>query len=183
LQEFGAIAHEDWPSGIYFLPSGLRTAIVFINRLPHNDETLLLRLLGKGQTQSRAIAEVLFFDIEDPRRSSILRLLFNWKISVEVTREFESQEEELLMALSQAYLEWKQQTEQRGRQIGFKEGLLEHERSLIVRLLNRRVGPIAPSQETQIRNLSLAQLEELGEALLDFSQASDLENWLKAYSE
>jgi Domain of unknown function (DUF4351) len=189
LQEFGAIAHEDWPPGVYFLPPGFKAAIVSINQLPQNDETLLLRLLGKGRTQNGAIAEVLSFDIEDPRRSSILRLLLNWRISVEVTREFEAQEEELLMALSQAYLEWEQQTEQRGRQSGIQEGKqigiqegLEHEKSLILRQLTRRIGPLAPDQQTQIRNLSLLQLEELGEALLDFSQASDLEAWLNARS-
>jgi hypothetical protein len=174
LQRFGAVAHEDWPPGIYCLSSALRVAIVAINQLPPNDETLLLRLLGKGQTQLEAIAEVLSFDIEDPRRSSILRLLSNWKISVEVTREFEEQDEELLMALSQAYLEWEQQTEQRGIQQG--------ELALILRLLARRIGTIAPPQETQIRSLSLSQLEDLGEALLDFTQLSDLENWLKAHS-
>jgi hypothetical protein len=183
LQEFGAIVHKDWLSGVYFLPPGLRTAMVSINQLPCNDDTLLLRLLGKGRTQNGAIAEVLSFDIEDPRRSSILRLLFNWKISVEVTREFEQQEEELLMALSQAYLEWEQQTEQRGRQMGVQEGRQEGELALILRQITRRIGTIAPQRETQIRNLSLGQLEELGEALLDFSQASDLENWLKGYSE
>jgi predicted transposase YdaD len=67
--------------------------------------------------------------------------------------------------------------------MGIQEGRQKGELALILRQLARRIGPIAPSQETQIRNLSLAQLEELGEALLDFSQASDLENWLKAYSE
>ena len=163
-----------------------------INQLPQNDETLLLRLLGKGRTQNGAIAEVLSFDREDPRRSSILRLLFNWKISVEVTREFEAQEEELLMALSQAYLEWEQQTEQRGRQSGLQEGkqigiqegrlagIQEGELAFALRLITRRFGPIAPKQENKIRNLSLPQLEELGEALLDFSQASELEAWLNA---
>jgi hypothetical protein len=48
--------------------------------------------------------------------------------------------------------------------------------------LTQRIGPIAPAQETKIRNLSLTHLEELGEALLDFSQASDLEDWLNAHS-
>jgi Domain of unknown function (DUF4351) len=174
LLEFGVVVREGWPSGIHFLPSGLRAAIVSINQLPCNEETLLLRLLGKGRTQSGAIAEVLSFDIEDLRRSSILRLLSNWKISLEVTRQIEGQEEELLMALSQAYLEWEQQTEQRGIQQG--------ELALILRLLARRIGTIAPPQETQIRSLSLSQLEDLGEALLDFTQLSDLENWLKAHS-
>jgi Domain of unknown function (DUF4351) len=171
LQQFGAVAHEDWPSGVYFFPPGFRTAIVAINQLPQNDETLLLRLLGKGRTQQEAIAEVLSFDTEDPRRSSILKLLASWKISIEVARELEAQEEELLMALSQAYLEWEQQTEQRG--------IWQGELAIVLRLLTRRIGPIAPPLETQIRSLSLTQLESLGEALLDFSEPNDLVTWLE----
>lgn len=173
LQQFEAIAAEDWPLGIYFLPLALRTAIIAINQLPCEDETLWLRLLGKGQTQQTAITEVLAFDTGDPRRLSILRLLANWKINLEVTQQIEAQEEELLMALSQAYLEWEQQTEQRGRQ---EEGL-----SFVFRLLPHRIGAIPPEAEAQIRTLSLAQLEELGEALLDFTQPSDLRDWLRSH--
>jgi hypothetical protein len=69
--------------------------------------------------------------------------------------------------------EGEQRGEQRGRQ---EEGL-----SLILRLLTRRIGSIAPTQETQIRSLSLTQLEDLGEALLDFTQPVDLENWLQSH--
>jgi predicted transposase/invertase (TIGR01784 family) len=68
--------------------------------------------------------------------------------------------------------------EMRGRQAGIQEGL-EHEKSLILRQLTRRIGTIAPPLETQIRSLSLTQLEALGEALLDFSEPADLENWLE----
>jgi hypothetical protein len=50
-----------------------------------------------------------------------------------------------------------------------------------MRLINRRIGSIAPHQETQIRSLALTQLEDLGEALLDFTQPSDLENWLQSH--
>jgi predicted transposase YdaD len=68
---------------------------------------------------------------------------------------------------------------QEGRQAGLDEGL-QHERSLIVRQLTRRLGEIAPEMEARIRALGLSQLEELGEALLDFEQLSDLENWLRS---
>jgi hypothetical protein len=67
-----------------------------------------------------------------------------------------------------------------GFERGIQEGLA-NERSLILRLLTRRIGPIAPPLETQIRSLSLTQLEDLGEALLDFTQPSDLENWLQSH--
>jgi Domain of unknown function (DUF4351) len=48
-------------------------------------------------------------------------------------------------------------------------------------LIARRFGTVAPALETKIHNLSLTQLEELGEALLDFSQVADLEDWLNVY--
>jgi Domain of unknown function (DUF4351) len=65
-----------------------------------------------------------------------------------------------------------------GRQEGKQEGLL----SFALRLLIRRLGSLSPDAEQQIRNLSLTQLEELGEALLDFSSSSDLDGWLQSQS-
>jgi predicted transposase/invertase (TIGR01784 family) len=58
------------------------------------------------------------------------------------------------------------------------EGEVKGEQTLILRLLNRRVGKISIELESQVKTLPLAQLEELGEALLDFSQMNDLVAWL-----
>jgi Domain of unknown function (DUF4351) len=184
LKSFGASAHSDWGEGIYLLPPAQRTAIVSINRLPVNADTLWLRLLGKGKTQQRAIAEVIDFNARDPRRSSILRLLANWKISIEITGQV-SEEQELMMALSQAYLEWEQRTELRGEQRGITEGeqrgALKEAQSLILRQLTRRLGEVS-SLMPQVQALSLAELESLGEALLDFANVGDLEGWLRSHS-
>ncbi|NES93804.1 MAG: Rpn family recombination-promoting nuclease/putative transposase [Desertifilum sp. SIO1I2] len=60
------------------------------------------------------------------------------------------------------------------------EGREEGERSLILRLLTRRVGEVPEPLRKQIETLAIAQLESLGEALLDFSNLSDLESWLAA---
>ena len=46
-------------------------------------------------------------------------------------------------------------------------------------MLNKKFGAVAPNTQTQIQALSLTRLEDLGEALLDFSEASDLDDWLK----
>lgn len=148
--------------------------IVTINQLPCTEKTLLLRLLGKGKVQKRAVDEVMAFKPEDPRRSTILKLLANWKVGVAITGQTEK-DKELMMALSQAYLEWEQQTEQRGRQEGRQEGEL----LLVLRLLNRRLGSISAEAEAQVRMLSLARLEELGEALLNFSAPDDFVHWLQ----
>jgi predicted transposase/invertase (TIGR01784 family) len=74
-----------------------------------------------------------------------------------------------------AILKGRQQGRQQGRQEGRHEGMLE----LIMRLLDRRVGEIAPELQTRIRRLSIEQLENLGEAVLDFASASDLMTWLQ----
>ena len=58
-------------------------------------------------------------------------------------------------------------------------GEAKGELNFALRLLTRRIGTIAPQAEAQIRSLSLSQIEELGEALLDFSQPSDLSDWLR----
>ena len=53
------------------------------------------------------------------------------------------------------------------------------EQALILRQLTRRVGSLAPEMLVQVQALSLAQLESLGEALLDFAEAGDLVRWLE----
>jgi predicted transposase YdaD len=82
--------------------------------------------------------------------------------------------QEALMALSEAFLEWEQATQQRAEVKGIEQG----QRSLILRLLARRVGEVPEAAQSQIDALSLIQLESLGEALLDFSNLADLEAWL-----
>ena len=52
---------------------------------------------------------------------------------------------------------------------------------LISRLLKRRFGDLDGSLVEQVRNLSAEQLENLGEALLDFSEVADLGVWLEQH--
>ena len=65
-----------------------------------------------------------------------------------------------------------------GKAQGREEGRREEAVSLILRLLNRRLGEISSTLSQQIRELSLEQLETLGEALLDFTSLTDLTTWL-----
>jgi Domain of unknown function (DUF4351) len=53
--------------------------------------------------------------------------------------------------------------------------------TMVLRQLNRRVGALTPQLQERIQQLSTPQLEDLGEALLDFSAIADLENWLIAH--
>ena len=50
--------------------------------------------------------------------------------------------------------------------------------SLLMRLLTRRFSAVDPQLQERVRELSMAQLGELGEALLGFETQTDLANWL-----
>ena len=84
------------------------------------------------------------------------------------------------MRESVIYQDILQKGEQRGIKIGLQQGLQQGEVALVVRQLNRRLGAIAPELQARIRELSIPQLEALGEALLDFSTLSDLTAWLES---
>ena len=66
-----------------------------------------------------------------------------------------------------------------GEKKGLQQGVQQGEANLTIRLLKRRCGNLTAIQEEKVRSLSISQLESLGEALLDFQNMSDLENWLQ----
>src|SRR6476661_7243272 len=71
---------------------------------------------------------------------------------------------------------------QEGRQEGRQEGLIEGQTALILRQIARRTGEIPPEIQTRIQQLSLEQLDDLGEVLLDFTSQEDLIAWLESVS-
>jgi len=53
-------------------------------------------------------------------------------------------------------------------------------KAVILALLTRRLGQVEPQWQSQIQQLSSAQLEALADALLDFSTIAHLVAWLQA---
>ncbi|MCL6750469.1 Rpn family recombination-promoting nuclease/putative transposase [Nostoc sp. CCCryo 231-06] len=125
-------------------------------------------LLGRSQQEApqpenRAIIELL---------TTIMVYKFENKSQREV-------EEMLGITLreTRVYREIKQEGIQEGEQRGREQGREEGEKSLVLRLLARRVGELPQEVRSQVESLSLEQLENLGEALLDFSSMADLDAW------
>jgi predicted transposase/invertase (TIGR01784 family) len=79
---------------------------------------------------------------------------------------------------TRVYQEARDEGLQAGLAEGRQEGRQEGESELVLRLLTRRVGNLSASVRSQIKALPLIQVEELAEALLDFTQMSDLVAWL-----
>jgi hypothetical protein len=174
LSSFGTIQKEGWLSGVDFLADAMRSAIVAIHQLPQTPETLWLRLLGRGSVQSQAIIELQALPLDHPYQKATLELVYNLRENLRVNQELETDDRELIMRLEPLYQRNREQTKEEGRQEG--------EKNLILRLLHRRIGEIDLLLIERITGLSIEQLENLGEALLDFSSVADLEAWLTQHS-
>ena len=173
LNQFDAKVRETWLEGVYFLAHALKTAIIAIDRLPTTQETLLLRILGKGITQQQAIDEVLALPIEDPRRAITLQLLANWKITIEVNTVTDEEERALIMALSPAFLEWEQQIERRGIEQGIEQG----QRLVVENLLKVRFGELDSQLTAIIPSLLELSTEEYTHLLLQLSKQELLDRF------
>ena len=81
-------------------------------------------------------------------------------------------------------MSWKEAAEQKGLEQGLQEGLekgkLQGMLTLITHQIERRFGPIDAETRKRITELNPAQLEKLGDELVDFDGAGDLAKWLKA---
>jgi predicted transposase/invertase (TIGR01784 family) len=130
-------------------------------------------------TASTAIIAGLVLD-----RMTIGRLLRN-----EIMKESVIYQEIEAIGLAKGLQEGKQQGLQEGKQQGLQEGKQQglqqgkqQEVNLILKQLKRRIGEIPQELVTQISDLSLQQLESLGEALLDFQTQTDLIHWFELES-
>ena len=174
LNSFKAEQDDNWENGIYFLPPALSTRIIVIHRLPVNEETLWLRILGKGKVQEKAIEELKNLSIDNPYRDSVLELVSNLftvlRLNQEKRQELTKEDQELIMKLSPIY---EARLEER-EQIGIQKGIQQN----VIRLLNRKVGNLPSNMQTRVISLPIASLEDLSLALLDFNSIDDLTTWL-----
>jgi hypothetical protein len=167
ISGFSEITKPDSLPGIYYLAKSLHAAIVVIHQLPQTQETLWLRLLGRGTVQKRAIDELAALPLNQPYVKITLELLYNLQKNLKINQSSQTEDQELIMRLAPLY--------QQDRELAKQEG----EQRLIIRLLNRRIGEIDSLLIQKIQELSVEKLEELGEALLDFTSVTDLETWLE----
>jgi hypothetical protein len=143
---------------------------VVIHQLPVVEETLWLRVLGRGNVQKQAVEELVELPTSNPYKENLLEILANWRQNLELRDNLTNDEQEDIMNLSPAYLKQREDWKLEGKQ--------EEAASLVLRQLARRFGEIPQNLAQQIRELPIDDIEALGEALLDFQSLSDMVNWL-----
>ena len=146
------------------LPVGLALMVLTTlseQQAPEEAKYLLTRTRQElPQTSSRAIIEIIttimVYKFEQLSRREVEEML---DITLQQTRVYREAKEE-------------------GREEGEQEATLK----LVIRLLTKRFGELSEEIRDSISGLSLTTLENLSEALLDFTSLADLQTWLEAQS-
>lgn len=116
--------------------------------------------------------------IEDKRQrnnlSACVQLLAGLKLDLSIINAYFKED---IMKESVVYNKILEEGIQQGIQRGIQQTKYK-EVNLILRLCKKRFGSLDVDTETKISNLSFEQLEDLGEALLDFESQSSLRLWL-----
>ena len=124
--------------------------------------------------------------IEEPEQqqniSACVELLARLKFEKNFIQQFLREE---LMRESPLYQEILQEGVQQGLQQGLQQGKQQGKQeeavAIVLRLLLRRLETVEPELQLRIQQLSSTQIEELAEALLDFSTKQDLLLWLETH--
>lgn len=66
-----------------------------------------------------------------------------------------------------------------GMQQGIQQGMQQEGFSIVLRLLVRKFSLLPDKEVDLLRSLSVSKLEELSDALLDFSSFDELQRWLQ----
>lgn len=169
IEGFGTHSDEsNWLKGVYFLAKSLKAGIVVIHQLPVNEDTLWLRVLGKGGTQKRAVEELVQLPEHNPFRENLLEILANWRKNLELRDNLSSEEQEVIMNLSPAYLQQREEWKLEGKQ----EGTLEERYSMIASLLEGRFGTLDSELSGLVEQIAQLPLDERTQLLLSLANLS-----------
>jgi predicted transposase YdaD len=79
--------------------------------------------------------------------------------------------------LEEGRQEGRQEGREEGRERGLEAGRQQEAAALAIRQLSRRCGSLDEGSRARLSTMSLQQLEQLAEDLLDFTEPADLQAW------
>ena len=151
-----------------------------IRTLPIWVALMVLTTLEESQAPAEARYLLQRNIAEQPFSQAIIELVTT--IMVYKFELLSQKEVEIMLGITlqetRVYQEIKEEGRNEGREQGREQGRQEEAVNLVFRLLNKRFGLISGEMRSSISRLSLVVLEDLSEALLDFTSLSDLHIWL-----
>ncbi len=119
-------------------------------------------------------------DLSDPPQS-LQEVTFKQLFEVAEIANFSAEEQDAYEDSLKYYRDLKNVVDtsrQDGFEDGFKDGRESATTRLIIRQLNKRFDGLSENTQSAIRALNVEVLDELSEALLDFSSLDELDQWL-----
>ncbi len=154
--------------------------IIIIHQLPQQEDTLWLRLLGKGKVQEGAIDELERLPKNNPFRNNTLQVFYSLFKDLEANRTKYKEDQELVMRLSPLYIEDRekavkegiQQGMQQGIQQGMQQGIQEERYALLETWLKNSFGDLDPELKEAIVPMLELSREDFASLLLQLSSLS-----------
>jgi hypothetical protein len=112
----------------------------------------------------------------DPARSELIWTFAEsyLKLTAQETRQYERE----IAKFPQEEQEKTMQLMTSMRREGIQKGLHDGKETLVARQINKRFGSVTSEITERLSALSADDLDNLGEAMFDFSNLADLEAWL-----
>jgi predicted transposase/invertase (TIGR01784 family) len=126
------------------------------------------RPLQDGRVIMDLISTIMVYKFNNLTRDEVDAML---GIQLEQTRVYQD-------ARAEGRTEGETIGEARGEVKGLERGRTEGEQVLVLKQLTRKLGTINSEIRARVNSLKVERIESLGEDLLDFTQMSDLLNWL-----
>ena len=133
---------------------------------------------GANETTVRQALQLLRADEQLQELEPLLSFFASFVLEVPLVQQIMRWDMSILRE-SPWYQEILKEGLEKGLQQGLQQGLRQEGVNLVLRLIRRRFGAVSSTTQMQIEGLSTPDLENLAEALLDFTEISDLEQWLK----
>ncbi len=170
--------------------------VIQLNRLPWRRfvrqenpvaSALMAKMKMSARDRPRVKAECLRLLASlklDPARTKLIGGFVDsyLKLTAEEMKQYERAVERFMPAEKEEIMEittsWEQMGIVQGISQGISQGITQGKETLVVRQLRRRIGPVPDTLAARLDSLSASQLDDLGEALLDFRTVADLQQWL-----
>jgi hypothetical protein len=174
LKVFGLKRPKGFPRGVYASDEAIGLWVVVQSELPETRATLSLRVLARGDTQKRAVAELLRLP-KDAWEHRLLAILIQWRheITLEGVR---SDDDEDFMQTTRFSLEaYEQQLRDegisQGISRGISQGISQGSLKVTARQIERRLGRTLTTAERDhlAARIATEGPERVGDLVLDLS--------------
>ena len=105
-------------------------------------------------------------------KENLLEILANWRKNLELRDNLSNEEQEVIMNLSPAYLQQREEWKLEGKQEGRQEGTLEGQFSIIASLLEGRFGTLDEELSNLVEQIAKLPISDRTQLLLSLATLS-----------